>query len=75
MIEAIVILAAIVIFLTVFVEHNGGCLKVLGGLFIMMLWAVVCGGLLIAKETRETPYLDQTQEIVVGDTGMFVNGC
>ena len=75
MVESVVVLAAIVIFLTVFVEHNGGCLKVLGGLFVMMLWIMVCGGLFIIKETRETAYPDQTQEKVIRDTGIFIDGC
>ena len=75
MIEGIIILAAVVLCLVVFVERNGGCLNVLGGMFVMMLWVIICGGLLITKETREATYSPPTQEKVVIDTGMFVNGC
>ena len=75
MVEAVVVLSAIVIFLAVLTEHMGGCLRLLGGLFMLMLWVILCSGLLIIKESRETSSIVSPQERDARDTGIFINGC
>ena len=75
MVEAVVVLCAVVIFLAVLTEHMGGCLRLLGGLFMLMIWVILCSGLLIIKADRETSHTPPSQEREIRDTGMFVNGC